>query len=75
MMERTAEALWLSLAGYYGVGLILACVTLLFGLRRLDAGAADMPMRVRVLILPGLALLWPLVLARLAGAKAKEDRP
>jgi hypothetical protein len=75
MSERTAELVWLAVAGYLGIGVLLAAITLLFRLKRLDAGASDMPVRVRALVFPGLALLWPLVLARLAGASPVEDRP
>ncbi|MEQ1819014.1 MAG: hypothetical protein ABL871_10420 [Terricaulis sp.] len=74
MTEQTAEIVWLALAGYLGVGLCVATSTLLFGLRKLEPAAAAMPLRVRFLILPGLAALWPLVIARTFGLRAKEDR-
>ena len=75
MTEQLAEGIWLSLGAYFAVGLCVAVPTLLFGLRRLDAGAAKMPLRVRLLITPGLIALWPLVLLRIFGLRAKEDRP
>lgn len=74
MTEQAAEIVWLSLAAYLWVGLCLAVSTLLFGLRQLETGAAAMPLGVRLLILPGLAALWPLVIARIFGLRAKEDR-
>ena len=74
MTEQTAEIVWLTLAGYLAVGLCVALSTLLFGLRKLEPAAALMPLRVRLLILPGLAALWPLVIARIFGRRAKEDR-
>lgn len=74
MSEQTAEIVWLTLAGYLAVGLCVAIPTLLFGLRRLEPASAAMPLRVRLLILPGLAALWPLVMARVFGLRAKEDR-
>ncbi|MFN3465611.1 MAG: hypothetical protein ACK4X1_16215 [Terricaulis sp.] len=74
MTESAAELIWLALAAYLGFGLILAVIVLVFGLRRLEPNAANMPPRVRTLILPGLAVLWPLVLVRLVGLRAKEDR-
>lgn len=75
MTEQLAELIWLSLGAYLGVGLCVALPTLLFGLRRLEAGAAKMPLRVHLLIAPGLIALWPLVLVRIFGLRAKEDRP
>lgn len=75
MTDQLAEIIWLSFGAYSGVGLCVAAPTLLFGLRRLEAGAAEMPLRVRLLIAPGLIALWPLVLVRIFGLRAKEDRP
>ncbi|MBC7769833.1 MAG: hypothetical protein H7124_13710 [Phycisphaerales bacterium] len=74
MIEQAAEIVWLALAAYLGSGLCVAISTLLFGLRKLEPAAAEMPLRVRLLILPGLAALWPLVIARTFGLRAKEDR-
>ncbi len=74
MSEQTAAIIWLLLAAYLGVGLVVAGLTLLFGLGRLEPGAAGMTVRVRVLVFPGLAALWPLVLMRLCGVRPKEDR-
>lgn len=74
MSEQAAAIIWLSLAAYLGVGLVVAALTLVFGLGRLEPGAVGMSVRVRVLIAPGLTALWPLVLARLCGVRPKEDR-
>lgn len=74
MAEQSAEMVWLALAGYLGIGLCVALSTLLFGLRKLEPAAAAMPLRVRLLILPGLTALWPLIIARIFGLRAKEDR-
>ena len=51
-----------------GLGVIL------FGLKRLEPGAQAMPLRVRMVILPGLAALWPVIVVRLAGVTPPEDR-
>lgn len=72
MSVAAAEAIWLGLALYFGIGLLAGAGVILFGLGRLTT--AKMPVRVRLLILPGLAALWPVVLARLAGLGAPEDR-
>lgn len=74
MTEPAAELIWLFLAAYLGGGLILALIVLMFGLKRVEPHAANMPLRVRALILPGLAALWPLILVRLLGLRAKEDQ-
>ena len=74
MSEAMAEAIWMGLAGYLGLGLVAGLGVILFGLKRLPPGAEAMPMRVRLLILPGLAALWPVIAMRLAGVKPPEDR-
>lgn len=72
MSVAAAEAIWLGLALYFAGGLVVGAGVVLFGLKRLTS--ADVPVPVRLLILPGLAALWPVVLARLAGLRAPEDR-
>lgn len=72
MSVELAEAIWLALAGYLGFGLVAGLGVIAFGVKRLTPAA--MPLRVRLLILPGLAALWPLVLVRLIGVRAPEDR-
>jgi hypothetical protein len=72
MSEDMAAAIWLGLAGWMAAGAVIGLGVILFGLKRLTA--APVPFRVRLLILPGLAALWPLVLVRLAGVRAPEDR-
>lgn len=72
MSVALAEAIWLGLALYFAAGLVVGVGVILFGLGRLTS--ADVPLRVRLLVLPGLAALWPVVLLRLAGLRAPEDR-
>lgn len=72
MSVDVAKAIWLGLAGWMGVGLVIGLGVILFGLKRLTA--ADVPVRVRLLILPGLAALWPVIVLRLFGVRAPEDR-
>jgi hypothetical protein len=74
MSAAVAEAVWLGLAGWLGFGLVIGLGVILFGLKRLTPAAAHMKLSVRLLILPGLAALWPVVLLRLAGVRAPEDR-
>jgi hypothetical protein len=75
MSETAATIVWLALAGYAAPGLLLACWLVLGGLRRIDAVAAAAPWPLRLLFLPGLAALWPILLMRLAGRRPPEDRP
>lgn len=72
MTEAAAEAIWLGLALYLGAGLAIGLGVILFGMKRLTA--AQVPARVRLLVLPGMAALWPVIVLRLAGVKPPEDR-
>lgn len=74
MSYEAAGAVWLVFAAYAGVGLIVGLWLLLGGLKRVDTLGAAAPLRVKLLILPGLIALWPLMLRRLAGARPREDR-
>lgn len=51
------------LMAYGGIGLVVAVAFLLVGFNRVDP-AAQGAYAVRPLLLPGLVLLWPLVLWR-----------
>ncbi len=59
---------------YLVPGLALAVVMLLGGLRRFDEAAAAAPLHVRLLWLPGMTALWPVMLARALGRRPSEDR-
>lgn len=49
---------------YAGVGLLFAIFFVLIGVGRMDASAKGTPVFFRLLILPGAAALWPLLLVR-----------
>lgn len=70
MSVAWAGAAWLGPGAYLGFGLVIGLCVAAFGLKRLTAPEAE----VRLLILPGLAALWPVVLLRLAGVRPPEDR-
>ena len=74
MTEAMAGLIWTIIGVYLLAGLLVALYVVVGPLKRLTPDAADVPARVRVLILPGLAALWPLVLARLGGQRGVEDR-
>ena len=58
-----AEPLWHALQAYSAAGLLAALAFQAFGLSRVDPGARG-AYAFRPLLLPGLVLLWPLVLWR-----------
>jgi hypothetical protein len=63
-MSNEAAALLLGvLAGYGVAGLLVGVAFLVWGIERLDAAAVG-AYAFRPLLLPGLVLLWPLVLRR-----------
>ncbi len=65
-----AEGLLAALAVYVAVGAPLAAVIVCLGLGRIDADARSMPWSARLLILPGLVALWPLMLVKCLKQKA-----
>lgn len=73
MTQALADAIGIGLAGYLGLGLVIGLGAILFGMRRLVPGV-EVPVRVRLLVLPGMAAVWPVILMRLAGVRPKEDR-
>lgn len=72
--EETAQQIWLAVGAYLCCGLFVGLFVVPFGLKRIDPAMAPTPTRVRLLILPGLVALWPLVVLRLVGVRAKEDQ-
>jgi len=58
-----AEAVLALAAGYGGIGLVVALGFLVLGLPRVDPAARG-AYAFRPLLLPGLIMLWPLVLRR-----------
>lgn len=62
------------LAAYLAAGMLFAVALLLGSLRRIDTAAAAAPMRVKLLLVPGMVALWPLMLRRALGWQAREDR-
>lgn len=57
-----ASGLLLTLGVYLGVGALFALGFALWGAARIDTASQSMPITVRLLILPGAAALWPLLL-------------
>jgi hypothetical protein len=49
---------------YAAAGLIFAATFVIWGVERVDPAAHGAPVGFRLLILPGCAALWPLLLGR-----------
>jgi hypothetical protein len=54
---------------YAAVGLVFAVVFAFAGAGRIDESAKDAPVGFRLLIIPGSAALWPILLMRWARGK------
>ena len=62
MSVETAEAIAGALAGYLVLGLAFALAFVTRGVAAIDPAARGMPRLARLLIVPGAAALWPLML-------------
>ncbi len=72
--ELARWIVWSSLA-WLGLGLVFGIPFVLRGAGRIDPDAQQGSPGFRLLILPGVAVLWPLLLRRwLAGTPPREER-
>ena len=55
---------------YAAAGLVLAVAFVLFGAAKIDPGVKGSPIGFRLLIFPGVAALWPLLLKRWLGGQS-----
>lgn len=62
-MLNSSDPIATALSLWAGVGLVVAAAFLLYGFDKVDPGAHD-AYAVRPLLIPGLVLLWPLVIWR-----------
>ena len=62
MPVEWAQSVVSAVGVYLAVGAGFAFVFLAFGLRRLDPIAAAGPLRFKLLIAPGIAALWPVMI-------------
>lgn len=53
---------------YLGLGVLHALLFLMFGLRRVDPAAGDAGAGFKAAVLPGVVLLWPIMLGKWARA-------
>lgn len=67
MSEGLASAIVMALGIYAAIGLLVGLIYMFGGAGRIDPAAKGkgMPWHVRLLILPGVLGLWPLMLSKL----------
>jgi hypothetical protein len=64
MLETFAKAIVYTMAIYAGLGLVFAVPFVWLGVQRLDSEAQGSGIGFRLLILPGVAVFWPMFLYR-----------
>jgi hypothetical protein len=64
MLETAVHVFVHALTAYAAVGTLFAAAFLTRGLARLDPAAQEAPWAFRLIIFPGVAALWPLLLSR-----------
>ena len=70
-MLSFAQWLALALVSYAAIGLVFALLFVTLGVQRVDPAAKSGTVGFRIMILPGAAAFWPLLLKRwLSGVKA-----
>lgn len=72
MSVAWAETIVGVVALYGAIGVAFAAVFLAIGLRRMDPIADAGPFRFKLLIAPGIAVLWPLMLAMWFTGSARD---
>jgi hypothetical protein len=63
-MEAVAELMVAVLTSYAAFGLAFGLLFVVIGIHRVDAQAKGASIGFRLIILPGVAAMWPLLLAR-----------
>lgn len=64
---------FLAAVGLYAIiGVLFALVFIAAGIVRVDPGVGESPRLVRVLFIPGIAGLWPLMLMKWISALSEE---
>jgi len=64
MFEILVKAFVYALSGYAALGIVFALPFVFVGVQRLDSEAQGSGVGFRLLILPGVAVLWPMFLQR-----------
>jgi len=61
---EVAEVLVKTLTAYGLIGAVFAVAFVTMGIQRVDSVAEHAPLGFRLIVLPGVAALWPLMLVR-----------
>lgn len=69
MSETAATTILLVLGVYAALGLLVGLAYMFGGAGRIDPASKTMPARVKLMILPGIIGLWPLMLIKLLTQK------
>lgn len=69
---RIAAVLLIAATIYFVLGVLFAAAFIARGVTRIDAAANRSRWTFRAIVLPGAALLWPLMLSRWLGAVRRE---
>jgi hypothetical protein len=64
MPTHFASIVLLIAGGYAAIGVLVALALVVRGLARIDHAAQNSPWSFRLMILPGLAAVWPLMLVK-----------
>lgn len=73
MTIATAEMIWLAIAGYLAIGVVFGFLFVFAGATRMDRATGGAGLPFRLLVIPGAAMLWPLLLLMwLTGAGANR---
>lgn len=62
------------LSAYMVIGVLFAVAFVMIGITRIDPSAGNSTLGFRLIVLPGAALLWPLLLRRWLLARKDERR-
>ena len=63
-MLALADALLMVLGAYLAIGTCVAAAFIAWGVPAIDPAGKGMPVSARLIILPGAAALWPVLLLR-----------
>lgn len=58
------ELILITLAAYLGLGIIIACLYLIKAIHKVDQTAISTSLGFKLIIFPGLAMLWPIMLMK-----------
>ena len=64
MTVAEAEMVWIAVAIYFAIGVVVGLPFMAFGLARLDHAAKGASRGFRLIVAPGVIALWPFILIR-----------